>query len=61
MEEFDLETKVRKIVLEMITPTVRRIAEEKVLLEEVKDQYALHKNRIIDLEYYSHKNTKRVD
>ena len=61
LEEFDFETKVRRIVLEILKPTVTRIAEEKKSIEQIKDQYDLHKNRIIDLEYYSHKFSKRID
>lgn len=37
MQEFDFETKVRKLVLEILKPTVTRIAEEKKSIEQIKD------------------------
>ena len=37
LEEFDFETKVRRIVLEILKPTVTRIAEEKKSIEQIKD------------------------
>ena len=37
LEEFDFETKVRKLVLDILKPTVTRIAEEKKSIEQIKD------------------------
>ena len=48
---FDLETRMRKLVYDLLQPTVTRSHEDRELLYAVRKQQLNHQNRIDELEY----------
>jgi hypothetical protein len=61
MEEFEIETTIRKIVKELVDPMFRRVLEEKELTLTMRDKFESLTHKVNELDYIAHKSVKKSE
>lgn len=57
---FDFETRMRRIIQELLDPTIRRSLEDKEIVNSLKKSLDLQKRKIEEIEFVIHKTQKRT-